>query len=251
MTDEPDEQLDPVPPEDEARLRALLSDARETAPMPAAVAARLDDTLLALAAERGVTAEPVPADNVVPLERTRRHRVAAVLGAAAAVAVLGLGVGTFFDSTSQGESDSAGASNNSLERGDDGSAAEFDVADDAPTEAAESPHDEDGIVVSESIADFQVRSRHLVGDLLRLRVALDGLRDGTTELRYGSAEAVVPDAFTCSPADFGRGLLVGVTYDSTPALVAFRDPMGSSQVVEVLQCGTGDVLRSTTLPTRG
>ena len=88
-TDEPDEQLDPASPEDEARIRQLLSGARETGPIPASVAARLDDTLIGLAAER-TTIDPIPADNVIPITRTRRHRVVAVLGAAAAVAVFGL-----------------------------------------------------------------------------------------------------------------------------------------------------------------
>ena len=53
------------------------------------------------------------------------------------------------------------------------------------------------------------------------------------------------------PAAWGRGVLVAVRNDGAPAYVAFRQPMGASQVVEVLQCGTAEVLRSTTLPTGG
>src|SRR5687767_12447577 len=115
-TDEPDAQLDPVSPEDDARIRELLSGARETGPMPTDVAARLDDVVAALAAERGLV-DPVPADNVVPIARTRRHRVVAVLGAAAAVAVFGLGVGAVLEGGSEEMSDAGSAG--TVERGAD------------------------------------------------------------------------------------------------------------------------------------
>ena len=60
-----------------------------------------------------------------------------------------------------------------------------------------------------------------------------------------------PQGFACKSAAWGRGVLVAVRYDGAPAFVAFRMPMGETQVVDVLQCGTGDTLRSTTLPTDG
>ena len=96
--DEHDEQLDPLPPADEERISALLADARATEPMPADVVARLDQSLAGLAAER-IAIDPMPADNVIPITRTRRHRVVAVLGAAAAVVVLGLGFSTLLSTS--------------------------------------------------------------------------------------------------------------------------------------------------------
>jgi hypothetical protein len=68
-------------------LRAFLADARATEPMPADVAARLDETLASLQAERAAPAPVVPAP-VVPL----RRRLAPVLAAAAVAVVVG-GVG--------------------------------------------------------------------------------------------------------------------------------------------------------------
>ncbi|TWG92671.1 hypothetical protein L615_000700000780 [Nocardioides sp. J9] len=65
---------------------------------------------------------------------------------------------------------------------------------------------------------------------------------------YSNAVLTAPADFMCEPADFGAGYLVGVTYDGGSAVVAFREPMGSNQVAEVLACGTGDVLHSTILP---
>lgn len=72
-------------------LRALLAEARVTEPVPADVAARLDETLAALTADRRT--EPVPDEapaSVVPLRR--RSRLAPrLLAAAAAVVVVGAG----------------------------------------------------------------------------------------------------------------------------------------------------------------
>ena len=54
--------------------------------------------------------------------------------------------------------------------------------------------------------------------------------------------------FACEPAGFGDGTLVPVLYDEMPAVLAYRPPTDDAQVVDLLQCGTGDVLRTTTLP---
>ncbi len=103
MTDEPDQQLDPVSSAaDDARIRELLSGARETGPMPAPVVARLDDALAGLVAQREVDEAQLTeatgyGATVHPIIRSRRHRVVAVLGAAAAVAVVGLGIGAVID----------------------------------------------------------------------------------------------------------------------------------------------------------
>ncbi len=39
-----------------------------------------------------------------------------------------------------------------------------------------------------------------------------------------------------------------VLYDGSEAVLAYRPPTDDAQVVDLLQCGTGDVLRTTTLP---
>ena len=67
---------------------------------------------------------------------------------------------------------------------------------------------------------------------------------------YGSGKVHAPAGFTCSRGRFGHGYLVGVQYAGAPAVVAFRAPAGSTQVAEVLQCGTARVLRSVTLRPR-
>lgn len=243
--DAPDEQLDPLSRADEARIRALLSDARETGSMPAQVAARLDEAIIGLAAERERVLDSGYQANVTPLVRTKRHRAAAVLSAAAAVAVLGLGIGTFFDGDGQGD-DGALPADSGVDRGTVGAETEDDSA------REETPkRTEDG--VSTKIAPelvigagpFPVHSRHLGRDLAQLR---DRVLPDPRAADYTGETTYAPEGFTCRSMPAERSVLVGVRYDGAPAYAAFQEPMGESQVVEVLQCGTGDVLRSTTLP---
>ena len=245
-SDEHDEQLDPLSPADEERISALLADARATEPMPADVVARLDQSLAGLNAER-IAIDPVPADNVVPIARTRRHRVVAVLGAAAAVVVFGLAVGSFFDQSGD-DSDSAGtAADSDVQRGgvnEDSNAEDAPNAADTEDEATA----QEGTNFDVAGRAFVVRSRHLSDDLARIQAKV--LPDPDTAI-YSQFIVHAPDGFACETASWNRGILVAVRYDGDPAFVRFRVPMGDVQVVDVLQCGTGDLLRSTTLPTDG
>ncbi|KAA1426757.1 hypothetical protein [Nocardioides antri] len=246
-TDEPDEQLDTLAPADEARIRALLSDARETDPMPAPVATRLDEAIAGLAAERTHALDSGYESNVRPLVRTRRHRVVAVLGAAAAVAVVGLAVGTFFDDDDRRVPNSTSA-DTGVDRGTAAYEAEADAEDAEepnrvdPTDTAATDQTPELTVTSDPLG---VHSRRLVRDLAGLRDQF--LPDPRSE-DYTRSPTYVPSGFTCDTAPVANAVVVGVRYDGAPAYVAFHSPMGDSQVVDVLQCGTGDVLRSTTLP---
>lgn len=260
-TDEPDEQLAPLPPEEQARIRALLSGARETGPMPADVAARLDQVVVGLAADRAVSGtEPHPETGseatVHPLSRTRRLRVVAVLGAAAAVVVLALGVGAFIDRDPEGVNDASMADSGAVDRGDEAD----DQADEELAREQESPETSGELAPTEAGSDapwvmrivtdrgaYTVRARQLTRDLARIQ---DQVLASPGAARYGKAKIYEPRGFSCPSADYGRGILVAARYDGDPAYVVFRQPMGDTQVVEVLQCGTGDLLRSTTLPTR-
>lgn len=253
-SDEPDEQLAPPTPADEARLRALLADVRATGPMPPEVADRLDQVVVGLAADRSAgRRQPAVASeyetNLRPLIRTRRHRVVAVLGAAAAVAVVALGVSTFLDREPDAVTD-AGSADTGVERG---AVDEPEVAKSGPAEMgteADAPQDaaSDPVWVMRIHTDrgpFIVHSRHVTRDLARIQHAL---LPSPGAARYGKTTIHEPTGFSCPTASWGRGILAAAKYDGDPVYVAFRQPMGESQVVEVLQCGTGDLLRSTTLP---
>lgn len=252
MTDQPDEPqpLDPLSPEDETRVRGLLADARADGSMPPEVAARLDQALVDLAGER-IAIDPVPADNVVPVARTRRHRVVAVLGAAAAVVVLGLAVGSFVrpaaddaDTAAESNADTAvdrGAAQGGSDRTevDAPDADRFDADLTDPDPYAVDQH-------FRSRRTHVVRPGHLTADLARIQHRV--LPDPSAG-DYSRAELHAPARFACKNAEWGAGILVAVEFDGDPAYVAFRAPVGDAQVVDVLQCGTGDVLRTTTLPT--
>lgn len=78
-------------------VRRLLADARHDEPVPDDVAARLDDTLAALVAERASSPSPsaeavAPVAEVVDLAARRRRRVTQFVAAAAVVVVAGVGI---------------------------------------------------------------------------------------------------------------------------------------------------------------
>ncbi len=85
--DEPDQTLTP---EQDARVRRLLADARHTDPMPGDVVARLDRVLA------GLADEPARAATVVRLA-DRRRRATRLLVAAAAVVAVGFGGSQLLD----------------------------------------------------------------------------------------------------------------------------------------------------------
>lgn len=233
--DDADQPAPPPSPADEAAVRRLLADARETGPVPPEVAARLDARLADLVAER----EP-PAD-VVPLAARRRRRAGALLLAAAAVVVGGVALGQYSPS---GDGDSSGAdtaADSAVDRTDQGAgraeAPEAGAFDEA------TPGNSDGLTLRKTgETAARVRPDHFAADVKALR------RSHQLAASLDDSALAVPRDFHCKRADFGPGLLVGVRYGDQPAVVAYRPPTGDTQVVEALQCGTGDVLRSTTVP---
>lgn len=139
----------------------------------------------------------------------------------------------------------------------DGSAArDSDLGSDPGSDAATSPTEQLGRTGLLADAERRVvdgpvavvRGARLRADLIRLqRRALPR----TATVDYGRTVLTAPKGFTCTRVRPGRGILVAVRYQRSPAVVAFREPAGATQVAEVLQCGTGDVLRSASLPARG
>ncbi|GAA3548854.1 hypothetical protein [Nocardioides daeguensis] len=256
---------EPLTPAREEAIRRALADAGGPVPMPGDVAARIDDVIADLAAERTSGTRPLggvhashPEAVVVPLDaaaRRRRRRVRMLLGAAAAVAVVSVGVGMVSDHQSQDDMTAAhDAAHDESARDSAGVAGTAGALDEAaktaPEAAAPTRDDAAGApsVEAQRVPTDQpvreVRAAHLREDLVALqRADLPHPR----EVDYSGATLTSPAGFMCDPADFGPGYLVGVQYDGKPAVVAFRLPVGSTQVAEVLACGTGDVIHSTTL----
>ena len=262
----------PLTPAQEAAVRRALAEAGGPEPMPEQVAGRLDAVIAGLSAERsGSTLPPggVPENHpeapaVVPLDaagRRRRTRARVLLGVAAAVAVVAVGVGIVND---HGDSSSDTAAAHQIAESDpDRSDHATSAARPPQTPGAEAdvqraqPSMADGLGEP---GDGRVAPRRVAGAGPLRTVRVDRLRRDLVALQratlprparadYSGTTLRAPADFVCPAASYGAGYLVGVRYDDKPAVVAFREPMGATQEAEVLACGTGDVLRSTTLAT--
>lgn len=257
MTDRPDDVLDdPLddPLDDrESEVRRLLEDARHEEPVPTDVAARLDRVLAQLAAGDGAGPSAVTA-----LAVRRRRRVAGLLAAAAAVAVVGVGLGQVVPWGTGGGADSSESAGGAVSgQMDQFSAADRDEAQDgasANQDGVDSPTPEasalsGGSVAAESPTD-RATLAHPSGPLVRVRAdrfPTDALR-ARHRLDAGRTENRHDHGLDCAPADWGPGTAVAVRYGGQPHVLVFRAPAGDTQVVDLLRCGTGEILRSTTLP---
>ncbi|WP_418061168.1 hypothetical protein [Pimelobacter simplex] len=272
MNDTP-EHDPPLSPAQEAAVRRALAEAGGPAPMPHEVVDRLDTVIAGLSAERTGSALPpggVPENHpeapaVVPLDpaaRRRRTRARIVLGAAAAVAVVAVGVGIANDDGAGG--DSAATADQLSERDpartDDAPHAYAAEGSSATLDDSSSQLEEQGEAGGDLEKSATPAPRRVATDEPLRMVRIDRLQEDLMALQrttlphaatadYTGATLTAPADFRCAEASYGQGYLVGVLYDDKPAVVAFREPMGSTQEADVLSCGTGDVLRSTTLAT--
>jgi len=285
---DPNQPDPPITPAQEAAVRRALAKAGGPEPMPDEIADRLDAVIAELAAERGdgtasaapptgptgpppagpppgaPPTAPPPADAagvVLPMDaaaRRRRVRARIVLGAAAASVAVAISAGLLSERgnddvkadsvrsdsparTNDEDGDSAGSENKAAEPAPSA----------APSEAESSPSSGPGDEKFDLLrveTDEPLRTVHrdrLREDLIALqRITLP--HPATAD--YSVATLTAPAGFRCEPAAYGDGYLVGVMYDGEPAVVAFREPAGSTQEADVLTCGTADVLHSTTIP---
>lgn len=239
-------ELDPeLTPEQEARVRRLLVDARHGDPIPVDVAARLDRVLDQLGAEGPDDVEP--AGEVVDLVARRRRRVTGLLVAAAAVVVLGVTVGqavrSDIDLGSADESSRASVADDDSTLG----SAEAGAAQGVLPEAAPSSSTQLGPTTGDTTraGPVELSRKRFAEEVVRYRdvagyEAADGERVGVETLGGGPS-------FLCQAADWGEGKLVAAVYGGLPTVLAYRTPSGSTQTVELLRCGTAEVLRSTVL----
>ena len=248
----PDQERE-LTPEQEADVRRLLAEARATEPVPPEVAARLDRVLVELAEERdGV--EPTPIRHVVA-PAWRRRRATVLLAAAAAVVAIGVGLGQL--DGFQGSDDDGGGATDSAVSAQREESADRDGGDEAggqaPNEAVPDDSASDlSSPPSKPTPIGRVRDDSFTADANQLRRAFpDDAADGRFVRLVGDqlppGYVYSARAFDCAPARWGAGVLVPVFYKGTPAVLAYRPVTGDSQIVVLLQCGTGESLHSTTL----
>jgi len=236
MSDERD-----LTPEQEARVARLLADARVEEPMPPEVAARLDRVLEGMAGEHVPGPGEVPAP-VVDLAARRRRRVVTLLAAAAAVVVAGVGVGQLVNNQ---DGDGSGAADTAIEGEDPAGGADRQQLDEAHPSAAP-PLTQDQLRALGEPARITAGS---FADEVRLLQDRPGVRTDALSSEMSGKDLAAPEMdFSCGPADYGVGKLMAVHYNGMPAVLAYRPPKGDTQVVELLQCGSSDLMRSITVP---
>lgn len=237
-------------PETEA-VRRLLAESRHDEPMPADVAARMDRVLADLAATPVAAPSPAPdapaepdgsetVDGVIThLPVQRRRRAAGLLAAAAAIVVGGVVLAQNLPHAGSGAQESAvpaaGSEGDRFAAGDaqgGGTRSPTTPAAGAPGQPApqmEKARLRDGRVV--------VRSRSFSADALAGRRLLSG----------DHSQRLAPPGAPC-PSPSGQDQVVPALYRRAPALLVYHLPDGSTQVVDLLVCGTGLPIRSVTLP---
>jgi hypothetical protein len=234
MDEHENDQLEgSLSPEDDARIRRLLAEARHTEPMPADVAARLEDVLADLNTER--SKEPAP---VVDLAARRRRTAASLLVAAAAVVVVGVGLGQVLPDLRGSSADQATSSG---EAPSAESAASDAGGAQAERRPAASPVVPAPSAERAAAAPVRIRAAHFGADVQRAR-SKEGT-SGSDDNTMGMFMAPV-----CPVGDVGPGTAIAATYDGTPAYLVLRPPAGDSQVVDLYVCGTDEPARTITLP---
>ncbi|WP_168929691.1 hypothetical protein [Nocardioides sp. GY 10127] len=242
----------PRPRRDE-QVRALLADAGVDDGVPPEVAERLDAVLGQLERGEAVPGPPDP-DDVVRLADVRRRRVTRVLAGAAAAVVLGVAAGNGIQALRDGAgSASTAASDSSAADREAGAGSRRSSQADAGASALDSSA---ASVQGGASARKSASSSVLALDDALTVISSDAFADDALgarkRLRAGDgAEATSAHLGSlwqaCAPADWGEGRLLAVEYEGDAAVLAFRPSTGDTQVVDLLQCGSADVLRSATL----
>jgi hypothetical protein len=211
---------EPLSPEDAEAVRRLLVAAGGPDAVPEDVAARLDEVLAGLQAEReGTTDAPV-----AELAARRRRRWPTVLVAAAAVGVVGVGIGNVMENTG-----GAGDAPTS----DQVSAPEAGGAESAPEQGARA--------LTKDQADDQavplprIRARSATLDAQRI---LDlGLRAAAGQLTDPEAAERSALPTGCDLPSPARGeKLVAVRFDGERASLLFRAPTNGEREAQIYSC---------------
>lgn len=251
-------------------LRALLADAKASAPVPDDVAARLDATLASLQAERAAGRESVPGTVVVPLRRRLAPRL---LVAAAALVVVATGsVGILRGIGDTGGNDPATAE--SATTSDDAGGGSLGPT--APR-SGDPAQELDSGDTSSANGPVQLSSATFAQDAARVMRAAataakaeapadDDTATGTTEpFADEGADGTTPTAppltassgrldtllrqtlAACSGPDAPDAVTLAATLDGAPAALVFRPPTDSGQLVEAWSCDGTRLLASATV----
>jgi hypothetical protein len=247
MNDEYDPEMDPeLDPEQDERVRALLADlgmAPDTA-LPPEVAARLDETLAGLVAERPgvpVAATEETRTNVVPLRRRWVPRAAAAAAAVIVVGVGGVAVANLglFDGSAKTADSSAGGSADSKAQSLDGT-------------ATAQPSNPSALPGGLAARLPRVRAASFDTDVARLlQQAPAPLGAVTDSQRRSQEEAAGGDSLAArcaGPTPSDGSTTTPVLYDGTAAVLVVHPAHGGRRLVQAWTCGGDRVLDSAHVP---
>ncbi|HEX3930338.1 MAG TPA: hypothetical protein VHW64_06510 [Nocardioides sp.] len=222
MTDDPAPDGPDAP--EIADVRRLLAEARHDEPMPADVAARLDDVLAGLAERpRGDGGA-----SVVPIGSRRRRRAVAGWLTAAAAVVAAFVIAPHI--SLHGASPSGGTAGSTM--------------DNAP--ASPRPQSQKATPGATGATDGRTGLRLLDGRVLvRPHHFADDAREARDRLAYAD-QLASPRSTAC--ADPGAAAhVVPAEYRHARAALVYHRAEGGRQVVDLYLCGQGEPVRSTTL----
>jgi hypothetical protein len=202
---------------EEQQVRRLLADARHDEPMPDDVVDRLDRVLADLSPAR-----PDPVRDHVAERRRRRLRNLVL--AAAAVVVVGVGISRIDLPTGGDDADSGTSAFDSPE------AASRDAGGDSALAGEPGP-----VVLHSGTFERQVR-RYAAG------------RPLSTLSDERATQSAPGDSAAC--AGPGHGRRVAAVYDGEPAVLVVHPVRDGTRRVDLYLCGSGEPLRSTTVPAR-
>lgn len=262
MTDRTPDDPSPqeLTPEQEARVRRLLAEARHTEPMPADVATRLDAVLAGLVESReqplesaGTPAAPPTAGRgaaVVELaaRRRRRRRVTQALVAAAAVTVVGFaGPSLLSDVTSRAGSDSATTAESAPEAPDGNDAGGAPQAD-APEPGSDSDSEQYSAGGMSATAETPVPLRSATFD--RDAAQAYGLAEGAEAPLAAAPGELRSWKRDCSATGVGPGTRLPATLDGRDGWLVFSTPADGTTRAEFYGCGATSPERSAELTVR-
>jgi hypothetical protein len=225
-----------VTPEEEQRVRRLLAaSASEPTPLPDDVAARLDTVLADLSVERAAEGVTILAHDPIhdPRHDPRqvRRRWPSVLVAAAAVAVVALGVGTIVRSTGGQGADSQASGS--------GPAAAKAIAPDAGA-SPQTPSRSAG----SSGAVPRLHTRSLREDVRRLAEQSTGVA-GDLAGPASRPQQRTPPSCAIPPATQGERVF-GVRLDGKPATLVLHPAVRGARSADVYPCADASVPVATT-----
>ena len=252
---------DELTPEQEAAVRRLLSEARHDQPVPAEVAARLDEVLDGLVADEGVDDLEVfgsdHAGSVTDLAgaRRRRRKAGRLILAAAAVVIGGVAIGQALGGTGLdaggGDSGSADSSLAEVPReGTELAEPESESQADGGGDSGAAPEPAEADLLDQVRAPLSLSSGNFAADVQRelkrtataRRKAADAGFDGVVAYTAANSD------FVCAAGEYGEGATLPAYYDAEEAVLVLRRPRAGIQRVDLVTCGTAVPLNSVDLP---